>query len=253
MIKIVQPLNNNVVMGYDRKKGEVIIIGTGIGFRAKKGDQVDESKIQKMFITGENKQLLEMIGAIPPEYFELVEEIFEKAKEEYGFLPKEKETLALLDHIHYPKEWEIGLYAKKCIKRRFGIEIPDAEVGYIAMHIIASEFQKSRRTVSKTFEVIDLALKYIRDNYLTDVKEDSLAYTRLVTHVKYFAQRYVDNKESMDEDELLDQTIKERFQREVCCIEGLSEMLYRKYGRPVTVSEENYLVLHLRTCVANKE
>ena len=73
------------------------------------------------------------------------------------------------------------------------------------MHIIASEFQKSRRTVSKTFEVIDLALKYIRDNYLTDVKEDSLAYTRLVTHVKYFAQRYVDNKESMDEDELLDQ------------------------------------------------
>ena len=36
-------------MGYDRKKGEVIIIGTGIGFRAKKGDQVDESKIQKMF------------------------------------------------------------------------------------------------------------------------------------------------------------------------------------------------------------
>ncbi len=50
---------------------------------------------------------------------------------------------------------------------------------------------------------------------MTDVKEDSLAYTRLVTHVKYFAQRYVDNKESMDEDELLDQTIKERFQREV--------------------------------------
>ena len=63
--------------------------------------EVDESKIQKMFITGENKQLLEMIGAIPPEYFELVEEIFEKAKKEYGFLPKEKETLALLDHIHF--------------------------------------------------------------------------------------------------------------------------------------------------------
>ena len=69
-----------------------------------------------------------------------------------------------------------------------------------------------------------------------------MAYTRIGYYdVKYFAQRYVDNKESMDEDELLDQTIKERFQREVCCIEGLSEMLYRKYGRPVTVSEENYL------------
>ena len=209
MIKIVQPLNNNVVMGYDRKKGEVIIIGTGIGFRAKKGDQVDESKIQKMFITGENKQLLEMIGAIPPEYFELVEEIFEKAKKEYGFLPKEKETLALLDHIHfaikrmkenlvldnpfeteirqfYPKEWEIGLYAKKCIKRRFGIEIPDAEVGYIAMHIIASEFQKSRRTVSKTFEVIDLALKYIRGQLFDRCKRRFIGLYKIGYSCKIF-------------------------------------------------------------------
>lgn len=276
MIKVVQPLNNNVVMGYDRKKGEVVLIGTGIGFRAKKGDRVDESKIQKMFVAGKNKQLAEMIEAIQPEYLELVEEIFEKAREEYGFLPKEKETLALLDHIHfaikrmkenlvldnpfeteirqfYPKEWEIGLYAKSCIKRRFGIEIPDAEVGYIAMHIIASEFQKSKRAVSKTFEVIELSLKYIRENYLTDVKEESLAYTRLVTHVKYFAQRYVDDKESMDEDELLDRTIKERFQREVICIEGLSQLLYAEYGRYITISEENYLVLHLRNCVANRE
>lgn len=229
-----------------------------------------------MFVAGKNKQLIEMIGAIQPEYLELVEEIFEKARAEYGFLPKEKETLALLDHIHfaikrmkenlvldnpfeteirqfYPKEWEIGLYAKERIKRRFGIEIPDAEVGYIAMHIIASEFQKSKRAVSKTFEVIELSLKYIRENYLTDVKEESLAYTRLVTHVKYFAQRYVDDKESVDEDELLDQTIKERFQREVVCIEGLSQMLYGKYGRYITVSEENYLVLHLRNCIVNRE
>ena len=50
MIKIVQPLNNNVVMGYDRKKGEVIIIGTGIGFRAKKGDQVDKVKFKKCLL-----------------------------------------------------------------------------------------------------------------------------------------------------------------------------------------------------------
>ena len=42
------------------------------------------------------------------------------------------------------KSGKFGLYAKKCIKRRFGIEIPDAEVGYIAMHIIASEFPKKQ-------------------------------------------------------------------------------------------------------------
>ena len=87
-------------------------------FRAKKGDQVDESKIQKMFITGENKQLLEMIGAIPPEYFELVEEIFEKAKKEYGFLPKEKETLA--SGISIPNLLFIHFFAYNPISHSFG-------------------------------------------------------------------------------------------------------------------------------------
>ena len=33
----------------------------------------------------------------------------------------------------YPKEWEIALYAKERIRERFGVEIPDAEVGYICL------------------------------------------------------------------------------------------------------------------------
>lgn len=275
MIKIVQPLNNNVVMGYDRKKGEVVVVGTGIGFKAKKGDRIDESRIQKVFTAGQNEKLMQLIEEIPPEYLELVEEIFDKAREEYGFSPEEKESLALLDHIHfavkrlregvqldnpfemevrqfYTKEWQLGLYAKDRIREMFGIEIPDAEVGYIAMHLIASEFQRSRQNISKTFQVIDTSLNYLREHYLQGVKEDSLAYTRLVTHVKYFAQRYVDDKENTDEDELLEKTIRDSLQKETACIEGLSEVLYKRFGRQITSSEENYLVLHLRNCLTSK-
>ena len=57
MIKIEQPFNNNVVMGWDRKHGEVVIVGKGIGFHAKKGDIIDESKIQKIFVANENEKL----------------------------------------------------------------------------------------------------------------------------------------------------------------------------------------------------
>ena len=188
MMKIVQPLNNNVVMAYDRRQGEIVVVGTGVGFHAKKGDLVDEKKIQKIFVAGQNKKLMELIEQVPPEYLELTEEIFEKAKEAYGVCPQDQETLALMDHIHfavrrlrdgmefdnpfvteirqfYPKEWEIALYAKERIRERFGVEIPDAEVGYIAMHMIASEFQKDRQTVNRTFKVINLSLDYIREHY----------------------------------------------------------------------------------------
>lgn len=61
MMKIVQPLNNNVVMAYDRRQGEIVVVGTGVGFHAKKGDLVDEKKIQKIFVAGQNKKLMELI------------------------------------------------------------------------------------------------------------------------------------------------------------------------------------------------
>ena len=89
---------------------------------------------------------------------------------------------------------------------------------------------------------------YIKKEYLTDVDENSLSYTRLVTHVKYFAQRYVEDKESTKEDELMKKTVREVFHEEVDCIERLSDLLYDKFGRHITNSEGNYLVLHLRNC-----
>ncbi len=271
MIKIVQPLNNNVVMGYDRKKGEVVVVGTGVGFHAKKGDMIDESRIQKIFTAGQNKKLMELIEKIPPEYLELAEEIFDTARKEYQFSSEEDMILALTDHIHfavkrlregleldnpflmeirqfYKKEWKIGLYAKERIRQMFGITVPDSEVGYIAMYMISSEYSQDRRTVSKVFQVIDISINYIREHYLMDVSEESFSYNRFVTHVKYFAQRYVDNRENSENDEFLKKTIREVFEEEVACIRELSEILYQKFGRHITESEENYLVLHLRNC-----
>lgn len=101
MIKIEQPFNNNVVMGWDRKHGEVVIVGKGIGFHAKKGDIIDESKIQKIFVANENEKLVDLIRQISPEYLELVEDIFYKARTEYNFSPEEQNTLALMDHIQF--------------------------------------------------------------------------------------------------------------------------------------------------------
>ncbi|MCD7806933.1 MAG: PRD domain-containing protein, partial [Lachnospiraceae bacterium] len=140
------------------------------------------------------------------------------------------------------------LYAKQKISEKFNIEIPNAEVGYIAMHLIASGRNQDKRVVNKVLQVINISLNYIRENYLTDVDEDSFAYSRLVTHVKYFAHRYVGNKETTDEDALLKKTIQEAFAEEMACIEGLSGLLYDKFGRHITDSEGNYLVLHLRNC-----
>lgn len=268
---ITKPLNNNVVMAKDNKQEEVIVVGTGIGFHKKAGDLIDEEKIQKVFSVAENNKLAELISQIPAQYIELVEKIVQYAQRKYYLELNENIYLGLTDHIYfaiqriqqnieldnpflidiqqfYQLEYKIGLYAKEMIYRMFDIHISDDEVGYIAMHIIENEYQQKRQDFDVIFKVINESVCFIKKYYLKDVKENSLAYTRLVNHVKYFAKRYVEGNENQSQNRLLKETIQGVFKKEQACINQLSQHLKCEFGKEISESERNYLVLHLRNC-----
>lgn len=268
---IKQVLNNNVVMAFDDNNDEVVVVGTGIGFHAKKGDRIDDKKIQQVFECRENKMLIDIIQQISPNMLDSCEKIRKYAQEYLETKIDDEVFLLLTDHINFAlkrlqddlkldnpflheikqfftKEYEVGLYAQKVLFDSYGIKIPEAEVGYISMHLISSEFHQSKSTVNKVFDIIDVSVNYIKDHYLGDVSPDSLAYTRLVNHIKYFAQRYIEDKENENTDELLNNTINEVFKDEAKCIDGLSKLLFERFGKEVTQSEKNYIILHLRNC-----
>ena len=48
---IQKVINNNVVSTFDANGKEVILMGKGIGFRKKAGDELDKNKIEKIFTT----------------------------------------------------------------------------------------------------------------------------------------------------------------------------------------------------------
>ena len=76
-MKIKQVLNNNVVIATERNK-EFIVIGAGLEFKAKKGDKIEENKIQKIFTPREYESCLtELIHEIPAIYLEITEAIVE--------------------------------------------------------------------------------------------------------------------------------------------------------------------------------
>lgn len=270
-MKIVKLLNNNVIIAKDRKKGEVVVMGTGIGFKANIGDTVSREKIQKMFVLHDNSKLAELISQIPASYLELTEKLVEYAKTQYGIHVSENIYLSLTDHIYfaikrikeqtdidnpfllevkqfYREEFDVGNYAKRLIKEMYSIIIPEEEIGYIALHIIENTHNKGKRYVGKTLEVVDTAITFIREEYLDAVDEQSLAYTRLINHVKHFAKRYIEDKENDVDDQLLSKTITEAFKEEYECVERLSVHLKEIFGRTIKTPEKNYLILHLRNC-----
>lgn len=270
-MKIKKLLNNNVIIAKDRWKGEVVVMGTGIGFQAKVGDPIAKEKIQKIFVLNDYSKLGELISQIPASYLELTEKIVEYAKAQYGISLNENIYLSLTDHIYfaikrikeqtdidnpfllevkqfYREEFAIGAYAKKLIQEMYRVDIPEEEMGYIALHVIENTQNKGKRYVGKTLEVIDTSMEFFRKQYLAAIDEESLAYTRLLNHVKHFAKRYIDDKENDVDDQLLSQTIIETFKEEYDCVENLSILLEKQFGREIKHPEKNYLILHLRNC-----
>ena len=48
-MKISRVINNNVICVINESNEELVLMGSGIAFQKKKGDEVDESKIEKEF------------------------------------------------------------------------------------------------------------------------------------------------------------------------------------------------------------
>lgn len=100
--------------------------------------------------------------SVSPEIIELVNDINAKSKKENNFEMEDEALLVLADHINFAlkriseglelsnpfleeiqilfqNEYRIGVYAQDRIHSLKGILIPEAEVAYIAMHLISAK------------------------------------------------------------------------------------------------------------------
>lgn len=159
-MKIKKILNNNAVVALDGGE-EKIVMGSGIAYQKGKNDIIDPERIEKVFIKDDADQyghLQEMLRSLPEEEIAVSECIIAHAEQELGVTFNKPVHIALSDHLSYalerlsrgmliqhtllaeirilyPREFEIGQYAKSLIREKLQVEIPDDEVGYIAMHI----------------------------------------------------------------------------------------------------------------------
>lgn len=48
-MQIIKVINNNVISSEDDKGKEIVVMGKGIGFGKKAGEEIDETKIEKKY------------------------------------------------------------------------------------------------------------------------------------------------------------------------------------------------------------
>lgn len=86
-MKIAKVINNNVISVVNEQGKELVVMGRGLAFQKKSGDDVDEARIEKVF-TLDNKDVSEkfktLLYDIPIECMEVSEEIISYAKLQLG-------------------------------------------------------------------------------------------------------------------------------------------------------------------------
>ncbi len=269
-------LNNNAVVSLSDERSEIIVMGKGIAFGKKRGDLIDDDRIEKVFtlkngdLTNKLKQLIE---EIPIEYMAVSEDIIKFTKLQLGKSLNDTIYISLTDHIHYAverfkkgliikngllweiknlykEEFQIGLEALKMIEQAFGVGLPEDEAAFIALHIVNAELNEDIGNIMAMTEIVQEILKIVKYHFLIEFEEESLNYYRFITHLKFFAQRLV-NKVFYEDDRQDDlfQIVKTRYTDSYDCALKIKEFINKKYRYIITQDEMMYLTIHIERVV----
>lgn len=275
-MKIKKVLNNNAVIAVNDESEEIVITGLGLAFKKQSGDELDENKIERIFRLESkeiSKKLRDLISEIPIEYVEITEEILNYVRNNLGKKLNENIYLTLTDHIcfavkrinsninltnpmvweikrFYPAEYNVGLVAINIIKNRIGVDLPQDEAASIAIHIVNAELNEEMPNVVNMIKIIQDSLNIIKYHFSMEFEENTLSYQRLVTHLKFFAQRIINNESNNNSDDLFEM-VKQQYKEAYKCALKIEKYAQDKYNFIISKSELTYLIVHIERVIHN--
>lgn len=273
---IQKVLNNNAVIVCDESGEELILIGKGISYNKKEGDDLREANIERKFSLddGKNKRLLELIKEISEECFLYADEIIYYAKDILKTEINSSIYITLADHIYflkvrvengyhtrnplkwevrqyYPKEYYVGLKAVELLSESFRIDFLEDEAATIALHFVNAEWSHNMSDAMAMIELIDAIIHIVKYQASLTIDENSLHYQRLLTHVKFFVQRIMLNPTSSTINPLYD-IIKTAYPKEYQIAKKIQKYIELQTQYNVSDDELTYLIIHIqRVCNTN--
>lgn len=271
---IQKVLGNNVVSSRDEDNNEIVVMGRGIGFNAKSGEVIDESKINKIFVLDNEDDYYykELVKKMPEDYIELANEIINYAKMALATELNDFIYITLTDHLNYAierakegldfdnkflpetkryynSEFQVGMDAIELIKEKTGIDLPEDEAGFIAIHIINAELNSDFSTSSKLPKIIQDLISLISDHLNIVLDTETIDYERFVTHLKFFVERAVKNETYEIEDEEFCNMVINRYPDAYECVGEIDNYMKKNMNYEMSLEEEMYLTVHVKRLI----
>ena len=276
-MRIYKILNNNVAVIMDENGQEKIVMGRGICFHKKAGEEIGEDTVDKTFCLSTadaNNKFQTMIQDIPIEHIAVGEEIIAEAKRRLDKKLNDTLYISLIDHVHtsivrflegvtvknvllcdirrfYKEEFRVGLWALDLIQEKCKVRLPEDEAGFIALHLANGQMdQESMHNMYEITRIIQEVVNIVKYFFKIDFDEEDVYYFRFITHLKFFAQRLVERR-IYEEDEMEDLwgVIREKYPKAYNCVEKITKFIESKYNYLLSKEEQLYLTIHIERVV----
>lgn len=268
--QILKVLNNNIILACLLSTSEeMVLVGKGIGFGQKENKviSIPNDKIQKSYKAYDSStkdEYLRLIDYLDGEILGISEEIISRAEKKLGKLNSHIH-IALTDHISfaldrlkmgmeinnpflneiktlYSEEYSVALSSANFLTEKLGISIPEAEVGFMALHFHSSLQNKKVKDTVKNTRLLRESIDIIEADTGYDVTKDSLIYSRLVNHLKLAISR-VENGKSFEN--VLLGTIKTKFRKSFETAKKVGKHLETSLSIEISEDELGYMALHI--------
>ncbi|WP_243291678.1 transcription antiterminator [Bacillus sp. FJAT-47783] len=267
---IKKVLNNNVLIAEHESFQEVVLIGKGIGFGKKRGEAISNETVEKMFVLKnekEQEQYKMLLPFIEEEMIAVVSDVIDFISNKVGLPLNEHIHIALTDHITfaikrlqqgmginnpflvetktlYPNEFEIAKEVIDIINEKLQVNLPEGEVGFIALHIHSALTNKSLSEVNRYSQLISQLMNIIEDSMDVKIDKESVNYMRLVRHLQHAIER-VRKGEMVEEPEKITLLLKNEYPLCYNTAWKMIKVMQQVLKKPVYDAEAVYLTMHL--------
>nr|WP_276203138.1 transcription antiterminator [Bacillus haynesii] len=263
-------LNNNVLIALHDDYREVVLIGKGIGFGKKRGDLIEHENYEKMFILENDKeqsQYMKLLTYVDEKMVDIANDVIYHIAQKIGQPLNEHIHVALTDHIAfavkrlekgfdmknpflleteslYPKEYEVAKEVVDMINEKSDIQLPEGEIGFIALHIHSAMTNRPLSEVNQHSQLISKLVQVIEDSFQMQVNRESVNYLRLIRHLRFTIDR-IKRDEPIQEPEKLMLLLKTEYPLCYNTAWKMIKILQQALKKPVHEAEAVYLTLHL--------
>ena len=259
-------LNNNVVISEENQE-EVILMGRGLAFGRKVGQEIPDELIEKKYVLSENRRQLLM--ELPVEVMEMSDKIISFAREKLQKKLKDSAFLAMADHIHgvllrleddiylknflmwdirrfFPIEFEVGQYAKQLLSAYVSKELPDDEAAFMALTLVNAELENGDGTARDLTMMMEEIMTIVKYSLEISLDEEDIYLERFMTHLKFFCERVLTNSGNRDlEDNEMFDLLKCKYPLVYETTRKIAEFLKQTRNYQTSEDEQLYLTIHL--------